>query len=137
MTYFSFVRISWTAVVLSGLAHAQVTTATFYGVVQYSSGAIVPAAKASLINQDTRATRVQVTDSKGEFGFQFVPVGTYTLRLEAQGFQTWEGTGNELGSAQQVRQVYVLQVGQVSQKMEVVAGVSLINTVNAQQQESI
>src|SRR5204863_8699027 len=102
MTHSSFVRALCTAVLWSGLAHAQVTTATFYGVVQDSSGATVPAAKASLINQDTGGARVQVTDSKGEFGFQFVPVGTYTLKLEAQGFQTWEGTGNELGSAQQV-----------------------------------
>src|SRR5437016_9078234 len=98
MTHSLFVRVLWTVVLLSGLAHAQVTTATFYGVVQDSSGGALPAAKVSLINQDTGATRVQTTDSNGEFGFQFVPVGKYTLRLEAAGFQTWEGTGNELGS---------------------------------------
>src|SRR4051812_38040034 len=91
MTHISFLRALCIAVFLSGLALAQVTTATFYGVVQDSSGAMVPATKATLINQETGATRVQITDSKGEFGFQFVPVGTYTLRLEAQGFQTWKG----------------------------------------------
>src|SRR5215813_14248452 len=107
MTHSSFVRALCTAVLWSGLAYAQVTTATFYGVVQDSSGATIPAAKASLINRDTGASRAQVTDSNGEFSFQFVPVGVYTLRIEASGFKTWENVQVELRAAQQVRQVYV------------------------------
>src|SRR5436309_1513344 len=107
MTRAWFVLVLW----MVAAVHAQVTTATFYGVVQDSSGAVIPRAKVSLINQDTGAVREQTTDPNGEFGFQFVPVGAYTLRLAAQGFQTWEGTNNELGAAQQVRKVYVLEIG--------------------------
>src|SRR5204863_5958100 len=106
-------------------------------VVQDSSGATVPVAKTSLINQDTGATRVQVTDSNGEFGFQFVPVGVYTLRIEAPGFKTWESVHVELRAAQQVRTVYILQIGEISQKLEVGAGAPVVNTVTAEQQENI
>ncbi|MEO7653974.1 MAG: TonB-dependent receptor, partial [Bryobacteraceae bacterium] len=123
--------------ILNVAANSQVTTATFYGVVQDSSGAAIPGAKVSLLNRDTGATRDQIGDPGGEFGFQFLPVGSYTLRIEAPGFQTYEAVGNELGAGQQIRKVYVLAVGQVSQKMEVASGAPLVNTVNAEQQHSI
>src|SRR6266508_1133194 len=111
---------------------AQVTTATVYGVVQDSSGAVIPGAKASLINLDAGGVREQIADSNGEFGFPFVPVGTYTVRIEAPGFQTLESANTELRAAQQVRKVYVLEVGQVTQKMEIAAGAPLVNTVTAE-----
>ncbi len=124
-------------VVLAASANAQVTTATFYGVVQDPTGAIMPEAKVSLLNQDTGVGREQIADSNGEFGFQFLPVGVYILRIEAPGFQTYEGAGNELRAGQQVRKVYVLEVGQLSQKTEVSADPPLVNTVNAEQQQSV
>lgn len=122
---------------LAGAAHAQVTTATVYGVVQDLSGAIVPAAKVSLTSQDTGAVRAQITDSNGEFGFPFVPVGAYTLRIEALGFQIWESKDIELRATQQSRKAHTLQVGQVSQRMEIAAIAPLINAVVAEEQESM
>src|SRR4051812_35935493 len=96
------------ALIAAGMLHAQVTTATFYGVVQDSSGAVISGAKASLINRDSGGGREQLTDSNGEFGFMFVPVGVYTVRLEAPGFQTLESPNTDLRAGQQSRKVYVL-----------------------------
>ena len=118
-------------------ASAQVTTATVYGTVEDSTGAVVAGAKATLLNEGTDSSRTSTADSSGEFSFAFVPVGVYTLRIEAPGFKTWESRHIELGAAQQVRKVYVLEVGELSQKVEVSAGAPLINTVNAEQQENV
>src|SRR5260370_29845084 len=67
---------------------AQVTTATFYGIVTDASGATVPGASATLTEQNTGSVTSKNTDGAGEFAFDFVHVGTYTLRIEAKGFKT-------------------------------------------------
>src|SRR6202051_1590876 len=72
---------------------AQVTTATVYGIVNDSTGAVVPGAMVSLTNVGTSEVYRKVSDATGEFGFQFLPVGTYTLRIEAQGFRALESSG--------------------------------------------
>ena len=122
---------------LAGTLHAQVTTATFYGVVHDSSGAVVPRAMATLTNERTGAVRTLAADPQGEFGFQFVPVGVYTLRIEATGFRTWETAHIELGAGHQVRKVYALQVGDVTQTIEVSDSGTLLQTVSAEQRQDI
>ena len=66
---------------------AQVTTATLYGIVNDATGAVVPGAMVSLRNEATSETYRKVSDAAGEFGFQFLPVGTYTLRIEGPRIQ--------------------------------------------------
>src|SRR5216683_2115668 len=77
------------------LIHApgQVSTATFYGIVTDSSGAVVPGAAVTLTNTQTAAAYHKVSNSTGEFVFDFLPSGTYTLRIEAQGFKLQETKG--------------------------------------------
>ena len=65
---------------------AQANSATFYGSVTDPTGAVVPAAVVTLVAQDTGTNLRKVTDDSGDFAFTFVPVGTYTLRIEAKGF---------------------------------------------------
>ena len=69
-------------------ANAQVTTATFYGTVADSSGAVIPSAAVTLVHEDTGASAAKITDTSGEFGFDFLRVGSYTLRIEAKGFKS-------------------------------------------------
>lgn len=116
---------------------AQVTTATFYGTVQDPTGATLPGAQITLTQTETGAVRSQVTSSTGEFSFQFLPVGTYKLRIMANGFRTLESTGIELGAAQQARQTYVLEIGSVAETMEVTGEAPLVNAVTAEQRQSI
>lgn len=116
---------------------SQVTTATFYGVVEDSSGAVVPTARVRLVNSGTGTVWEQLTSGGGEFAFTFLPVGMYTLRIEAPGFRAYLGSGIELRAAQQARQTYVLEVGSVSEQVEVTGGAPLVNAVTAEQRESI
>ena len=98
---------------------AQVTTATFYGIVNDATGAVVPGAMVSLTNVGTSEVYRKVSDAAGEFGFQFLPVGTYTLRIEAQGFRALENSGITFTAGQQTRQTYPLDVGSVTETLKV------------------
>lgn len=118
-------------------ASAQVTTATLYGVVMDSTGAVVPNAAATLTNEQTSATFRKVTDTVGEFQLDFVPAGTYTLRIEAPGFKAYEGKGVALTAGQQARQTYVLNVGSVNETIVVDGAAPLLNAVSAEQQQSL
>ena len=57
---------------VSIIAVAQVTTATFYGIVTDSTGAAIPSATVTLIHEGTGATATRTTSAIGEFGFDFV-----------------------------------------------------------------
>jgi hypothetical protein len=111
------------ATVLAALclpAAGQVTTASLYGTVQDPTGAALPGAEVTLVNTETGVSRSQNTSATGEFAFQFVPVGTYSLQIGATGFKTFQSRGLELGAAQQARRVYVLELGSISERVEVV-----------------
>src|SRR2546426_10184429 len=87
---------------------AQRTTATFAGIVQDSTGAVLPGVEASLINEGTSAALQAVTNERGEFLIDFVPTGSYTLKLALPGFRAYESRGIPLGAAQSVRRTYTL-----------------------------
>jgi hypothetical protein len=117
--------------------YSQVTTATFYGIVTDPTGAVIPAAAVTLINEGTQATLRQSSDAKGEFTFNFVPVGSYTLRVQADGFKVSLSKGISLSAGESLRRSFALEVGTVSESVEVSSQTALVNTVSAEQRESI
>src|SRR5215831_14952372 len=100
------------AIIVGGfaVALAQRTTATFAGIVQDSTGAVLPGVEASLTNEGTSAVLQTVTNETGEFLIDFVPPGTYTLKLGLPGFKGYESRGIPLGAAQTVRRTYNVTV---------------------------
>ena len=62
-------------------AFGQVTTATFYGNVSDSSGAVVPGASVTFLNEGTASVQKKTTNPSGEFAFDFLRVGAYTIRI--------------------------------------------------------
>ena len=118
------------------VAWSQANTATFYGSVTDSTGAVVPGANVSLTAQDTQATITKTTADTGDFAFTFVPVGTYTIRINAQGFKAFAGTGIALTAGQQIRQAFILELGAVTETVTVSGSSPLVNTVSAEQLQS-
>ena len=115
-------------------AWSQANSATLYGTVTDPSGAVVPNATVTLTQQGTQATMTRTTSrTGGDFGFTFVPAGTYTLKIEAQGFNSYLNTGITLTAGQQARQAYHLELGSSAQTVSVQGGTPLVNTVSAQQ----
>jgi outer membrane receptor protein involved in Fe transport len=121
----------------AGIAGAQVTTATFYGIVVDPSGAVVSGAEANLTNEGTKATLRQATSDTGEFVFNFVPVGVYTLRIQANGFKTTVNSDLRLSAGESLRRTFTLDLGTVSEAVEVTTQTSVVNTVSAEQRETV
>ncbi len=68
-------------------AHAQGGFATITGTVQDPTGAIIPGAKATLIQESTNVQRTAIADKSGAILFVAVPPATYDLLVTAPGFR--------------------------------------------------
>ena len=115
---------------------AQVTTATLYGVVHDSTGAVAPSAKVTAGNQGTGLSREVAADERGEFTIAALPSGRYTLKIALPGFKTYSNEGLDLSGGQIVRQTFV-EVGQLSENVTVAEAAPLIETASAAQKESL
>ena len=67
---------------------AQSITGSISGTVVDPNGGVVPGAKVMLTNKNVGDSRVVTTNEEGRFTFAAVQPGTYTVRIENQGFQT-------------------------------------------------
>src|SRR5215470_1314529 len=103
----------------AGHARAQVTTATLYGVVHDSSGAVIPGVSVTVTHEGTNLVRETLSDERGEFVIPALPAGPYAIKIELPGFKTYESRGLTLGAGQTVRQTYALEVGNVTEKITV------------------
>src|SRR6478672_7532159 len=79
-------------------AVGQVNTATIYGEVTDPSQAATPGAQLQLRNQLTGTLTSTKSNESGQFTFNYVPLGRYTLSVERAGFQPQELTGLELSA---------------------------------------
>lgn len=105
--------------------------ANISGEVMDASKAVVPNAAIVLENLATGQTWKATTDNSGHFYISLLPVGTYRLTAEHAGFQKQvvENLALSVGSTAQVN--ITLQVGQLSQEVEVTAQTSAYETTNA------
>lgn len=110
---------------------AQYTTASFGGSIFDTTGAAVPAAKVTITNTGTGFTQNVTTDGAGMFLFSRLPVGTYQLKVDKEGFSAYVQTGIELTVNQVANQNITLQLGQVSESVNVEANAELVTTRTA------
>src|ERR1700681_691989 len=74
-------------------AFGQSIFATLTGTVSDPSGAVVPNANVTMKNEGSGDIRKTVSNSDGYFTFSSLPTGTYTMTVEAPGFQKHEQAG--------------------------------------------
>ncbi len=115
------------------IAWSQANSATFYGSVTDPSGLAVAGATVTLTAQGTQATMTKTTNNTGEVAFSFVPVGVYTLKVDAQGFKGYVNPDLTLSAGQQIRQTLKLELGAVTETVTVDAATTLVNTVSSEQ----
>src|SRR5215471_16718663 len=72
---------------------AQVSTATLFGTITDSTGAVIPHATITLTQTDTNFTRTSTTKDDGSFREEFLPVGPYKISVSAPGFRTLQRAG--------------------------------------------
>src|SRR5215813_11144690 len=131
-------QLLWASILIfaATASQAQVTTATFYGTVTDPSGALIPGATVTLSHQGTGITTTKTTDEAGSFVFDFLRVGSYALTIEVAGFKTYRSSGIELTAGQQIRQTFRLDVGAVSETVQVEASAPLVSTVTSEQRNT-
>ncbi len=110
---------------------AQATT-SLGGRVTDKSGAIIPGASVTLTLAATNATRVNTTNSSGEFQFSQIAPGRYNLTVSAPGFGTAERNGMDLLVSQPATVNVALSVASVTSQVNVTSNVQpVLNTTDA------
>ena len=74
-------------VCISSTLSAQEVTAGIFGSVQDSSSAVIPGAQIRLKNIETGRTWQTTADESGSFSITLLPIGTYEVVAETQGFK--------------------------------------------------
>jgi len=117
---------------LTVLAVGQETTGGIKGYIKDRSGASVAGAEVELSGGGLITPRKVETDSAGYFYFQLVPPGNYTVTTSAKGFRTYKQIGIDIASAKLPTLEIVMEVGAVSETIEVSGVAATIDTTSAQ-----
>ncbi len=122
------VLFAWTA---TGIA--QTYRGGVNGTVTDNSGAVIPGATVTILNVDTGSVKTAPSSSAGEFLFQDLPLGTYSVTVSAPGFGTVK-TDKVMVSAGVIFTLPVkLSVSSSSQTVEVEAGAISLDTTSTVQ----
>jgi hypothetical protein len=113
------------------LVKAQTST-TLYGTVSDKSGAVVPGAQVTATNVGTNQSRTAQTNQEGQYRFEFMPIGAYSLELTATGFKKFVQKGIALDVNVNARVDASLEVGTMTEEINVTASAASVNTDNAQ-----
>jgi hypothetical protein len=115
------------------LSFGQQLTGTLSGTTTDTTGAVVSNAKVTMTNELNGDVRTTVSNASGNFSITAVQPGTYTVMVEAQGFKQWKQTGIHFaeGDNRNLTQI-ALQVGAVSETVEISAGSLTVPTDNAE-----
>jgi hypothetical protein len=124
-------RTTVVLLLLAAAAAAQTTT-TLMGTVTDKTGAVVPGAQVVATNTGTNLTRTAQTSMQGEYRMEFMPIGDYTVEVSANGFRKSVQNGVTLQINVPTRVDARLDVGQISESVEVSAAAVSVNTDNAQ-----
>jgi len=105
---------------LTTVANGQSITGVVSGIVMDSSGGVIPGASVTLTSDKFNQGRSITTDSEGRFNFAALQPGSYSLKIERQGFQTLEQKSVILSANENLALGDLkLQPGQVSETVSV------------------
>src|SRR5215469_10449432 len=121
---FVLVAVSWAGI-----------TGSISGVVTDPSGAVVSGAKVVATNTQTGISSSVTSDGKGFYVVAALPVGAYTLQITVAGFKTYQRTGIQIDANSSVRADAILEVGAVSEKVEVSTEAAHVETQTTQMGE--
>ena len=106
-------------------------TGEISGTVTDPTGAAVSGAKIIVTNSATSTTRTTTSNDSGNFDIPALMPGNYDIRTELSGFKRSERKGVALQVGEVSRLDFVLQLGSVSETVEVQGGAPVLETDNA------
>ena len=111
--------------------YGQSIFATLTGSVADPSGSSIPSASVVLKNESSGDIRRSVTNNDGFFTFAAVPAGTYSVSIEAAGFNRVQETGIAFTGAEKRNVNFVLKVGSTATQMEVTSAADTLVPVDS------
>ena len=93
---------------------AQGTTSRLVGTVTDSSGAAVPGASVTLTNENRGTKLTTVSASNGEYSFDLIGAGTYTVTVEKEGFKKYVSKNNVVNINQPTKVDAVIETGDIT-----------------------
>ncbi|MBS1856049.1 MAG: carboxypeptidase regulatory-like domain-containing protein [Acidobacteria bacterium] len=113
-------RIALLALAGSVFLFGQDISGTIGGTILDQNSATVPNAKVTVTNTDrNQVVRTITTDATGTYAAPLIPVGTYAVKVEAAGFKTENRTGITLNVNDDLKINFTLQVGTVTETINV------------------
>jgi outer membrane receptor protein involved in Fe transport len=120
----------WLAFLLTGPCLAQ-GTGVIYGTVTDPSGAGVAGAKVEAVLTERGTVRTGTTNATGDYVFPAMPIGTWEVKVTADGFQQFRHASITLDASQNVRVDAPLTVGSISESVTVTAEATLVDSRTA------
>src|SRR5437762_5846215 len=102
-------------------AQSQATNGSIEGTIVDPSGGVLPGVTVTITNTDTGIERVVVTNELGLFRAPLLPIGTYRVAAELQGFKRFQTTGVRLSVGETVVVNATLTVGSLNETVSVSA----------------
>jgi carboxypeptidase family protein len=124
-------RVSILSLACSAAIYAQSSTGTLTGIVSDPSQARLANVALKLTNEETGAVLTAQTSTSGEYTFPLLTSGTYRLDAELGGFQRAARTGIVMELGRTARIDLTLQLGQVSESVEVSGAAPLLESETA------
>src|SRR6202011_1448580 len=119
-------------VLLTALAlFAQGNFGRILGTVTDQSGAVIPGATVSIIDTQRGLARTLTTDPAGEYNAPTLIPGTYTVRVEAKGFQTVNRENVVIEVGKEIRVDLTPRPGEQTQSVTITEAVPLVDTASA------
>jgi hypothetical protein len=107
------------------------TTSAIEGKVADATAAAIPGATVTITNRDTGSQRSLETDDQGRFNFPQLKPGTYSIKVQAEGFDPQQNDSVFAGLGQKQTVNFTLKVAESKQTIEVTGAPPLVNPGNA------
>ena len=107
------------------------TTSAIAGEVMDASDAVVPGAIVAVTNHETGLKRSAYTDNAGRFNFPQLKPGTYSVKVQAEGFEPQQNDNVSSGLGQKQIVNFTLKIARSNEVVEVHSEAPLINPADA------
>src|SRR5262245_25457328 len=119
------------ALLSTELAFGQFDSGQISGFARDSARLVIPGVTITAINEGNRQQRQTVTNDQGYYVFPSLMVGTYTITAELSGFKAFVKSGIQLSAASKISADVVLEVGEITDKIEVLSSTSVVQAETA------
>ena len=119
------------AACLGSMMEAQAPTAQIVGRITEKTGAAVPNAAIDVENTGTGLKRHATSSAEGDYLIPSLPVGTYTVKVVVRGFKKFSQSGIGLEGGQSTRVDVRLQIGSLTETVQVSASAAQVDTSSA------